>query len=82
MHLCYTYWHLLGHVVYKEGIKVDIAKIKVIIDLRPPINPKKIRIFLGHTGYYRKFIRHYLDITYPMDELFRIDVMFHCTEEC
>ena len=26
---------LLGHVVYKEGIKVDIAKIKVIIDLKP-----------------------------------------------
>src|SRR5271156_2993893 len=58
---------LLGHIVCKEGIKVDMAKIKVIIDLRPPTNLKKIRIFLGHTGYYRKFIRHYSDITFPMD---------------
>ena len=36
---------LLGHFVCKEGIKVDIAKIKFIIDLRPPVNPKQIRIF-------------------------------------
>ena len=72
---------LLGHVICKEGIKVDIAKIKVIIDLKPPTNPKQIRIFLGNTGYYRKFIRHYSYITYPMDELLRIDVPFHCTEE-
>ena len=73
---------LLGHVVYKEGIKVDISKIKVIIDLKPPVNPKQIRIFLGHTGYYRKFIRHYFDITYPMEEFLRIDVRYHWIEEC
>ena len=54
---------LLGHVVYKEGIKLDLAKIKVIIELKPPSNPKKNRIFIGHTGYYRKFIRHYSYIT-------------------
>ena len=58
---------LLEHVVYKEGIKVDIAKIKVIIDLKAPINSKQIRIFLGHTSYYRKFIRQYSDITYPLE---------------
>ena len=58
---------LLGHVVCKEGIKVDIAKIKVIIDLKPPVNPKQIRIFLGHKGYYKKLIRNYLDITYPIE---------------
>ena len=73
---------LLGHVVCKEGIKVDIAKIKVIIDLKPQVNLKQFIIFLGHIGYYRKFIRHYSYITYPMDELLRIDVPFHWTEEC
>ena len=73
---------ILGHVVCKEGIKVDISKIKVIIDLKPSVNPKQIRIFLGHTRYYRKFIRHYSNITYPMKELLRIDVPYHWTEEC
>ena len=71
---------LLGHVVYKEGIKVDISKIKVIIDLKPPVNPKQIRIFLGNTGYYKKFIRHYSNNAYPMEELLRIDVPYHWTE--
>ena len=40
---------LLGHVVCIEGIKVDLAKIKVIIDFKHPSDPKHIRIFLGHT---------------------------------
>ena len=73
---------LLGHVVCQQGIKVDIAKIKVIIDLKAPVNPKQIRIFLGHTGYYRKFIRQYSDITYPLEELFRADVPYHWKNEC
>ena len=68
---------LLGHVVCKEGIKVDIAKIKVIIDLNAPVNSKQIRIFLGYTGYYRKFIRQYFDITYPLEELLQEDVPYH-----
>ena len=50
---------LLGYVICKEGMKVDFAKIKIMLDLKPPFNPKKVRILLGHTGYYRKFIRHY-----------------------
>ena len=73
---------LLGHVVCKEGIKVDIAKVKVTIDLKAPINPKQIIKFLGHTRYYRKFIRQYSDITYPLEELLRVDVPYHWTNKC
>jgi len=71
----------LGHVVYKEGIKVDLAKIKFILDLKTPSNHKKIKIFLCHTRYYRKIIGHYSDITYPMDELLRINVTFYWSKE-
>lgn len=42
---------LLGHVVCNERIKVNLAKIKVILDLNPPINPKQVRAFLCHTRY-------------------------------
>jgi hypothetical protein len=56
-------------VVCKDGLKVGMEKIKIILDLKPSVYQKKIKIFLGHTGYYGKFIRHYLDITFPMDEL-------------
>ena len=42
---------LLGHFICKEGIKVDLEKIKVIPNQKPLINPKQIKIFLGHTEY-------------------------------
>ena len=58
---------LLGHIVCKEGIKVDFAKIKIILDLKPPMNPKQVRVLLGHIRYYRKFMRYYLDMTYPLE---------------
>ena len=62
---------LLGHIVWKERIKVDYAKIKIILELKPPVNPKQVRVLLGHTGYYKKFIRYYSDVTYPLEELLR-----------
>ena len=58
---------LLGHIVCKEGIKVDVAKIKIILDLKPLVNPKQVKVLLGHTGYYKKFIRYYSDMTYPLE---------------
>ena len=60
---------LLGHIICKEGIKVEFAKIKIILDLKPPVNPKQVRVLLGHIGYYIKFIRYYSDMTYPLEEL-------------
>ena len=38
----------------KYVFKVDFAKIKIILDLKPPVNPKQVRVLLGHTEYYRK----------------------------
>lgn len=69
-------------MVCKEGIKVDLAKIKIILNLKPPVNSKQVRIFLAHIGYYRKFIRHYSDITYPMEELLKANAPFTWNKEC
>ena len=68
---------LLGHIFYREGIKVDFAKIKIILDLKPLMNPKQVRVLLGHTRYYRKFIRHYSDMAYPLEELLTEDQEFN-----
>ena len=62
---------LLGHIVCKEGIKFDFTKIKIILDLKPPVNSNQVRVLLGHIGYYRKFIRYYSVMTYPLEELLR-----------
>ena len=72
----------MGHIVCKEGIKVEFAKIKIILDLKPPLNPKKVRVLLGNTGYYRKFIRHYSDMTYPLEELLKEYQEYEWTKEC
>ena len=73
---------LLGHIVCKEGIKVDFAKIKIILDLKPPVNSKQVKVLLRHRGYYRKFIGYYLDMTYALEELLREDKEFNWTKEC
>jgi hypothetical protein len=50
---------VLGHKVSEHGIEVDRAKIKVIEQLPPPTNVKGIRSFLGHVGFYRRFIKDF-----------------------
>jgi len=62
---------LLGNLTCKEGIKVDMEKIKIILDLKPPTNTKEITSLLGHTGYYINIIMHYFDITFSLDELLK-----------
>jgi hypothetical protein len=73
---------LLGHVVCKDGVKVDMGKIKIILNLKPLVKKKHIKIFLGHTWYYPKFIHHYLDITFPIDELLQKEIEFRWSQDC
>jgi hypothetical protein len=47
---------VLGHKISEKGVEVDMAKIEVIEQLPPPTNVKGIQSFLGHAGFYRRFI--------------------------
>jgi hypothetical protein len=53
---------VLGHKISEKGIKVDKAKIEVIDQLPPPTNVKGIRSFLGHAGFYQRFIQNFSQI--------------------
>jgi len=55
--------------VSERGIKVDKAKIQVIEQLPPPVNVKGIRSFLGHTGFYRRFIKDFSQIARPLTNM-------------
>ena len=61
----------LGHVISKEGVKVDPEKIKSITKWPNPTNISKLRGFLELTGYYRRFIRNYAHRTAPLSNLLK-----------
>jgi hypothetical protein len=67
---------LLGHIICKQELLVDPAKIAVIVNLLPPKTIHQRRATLGHTGYYRKFIKGYAQITTSMEKILRKDMKF------
>ena len=54
-------------------------KVAIILDLPPPTSVTQLISVLGHTGYYRKFIRGYAEITTPMEKLLKKDAKFQWT---
>ncbi|WVZ85119.1 hypothetical protein U9M48_032073 [Paspalum notatum var. saurae] len=68
--------------ISKRGIEVDRAKIEVIEQLPPPTNIKAIRSFLGHAGFYRRFIKNFSHIARPLTNLLAKDAPFMFDEEC
>jgi hypothetical protein len=55
---------------------VDHTKIAVILDLQPPTSVIHLRGTLGHTGYYKNFIKGYAQITTPMEKLLKKEAKF------
>nr|GFA48338.1 reverse transcriptase domain-containing protein [Tanacetum cinerariifolium] len=73
---------VLGHKISKKGIEVDKAKIEVISKLPHPTTVKGIRSFLGHAGFYRRFIKDFLKISRPMTHLLEKNSPFIFSNEC
>lgn len=73
---------LMGHVVCRQGLMVDLVKIAVILNLEVSRSVKQLCTTLGHTGYYRKFIKGYAPITAPMEKLLKKDAAFYWNEDC
>ncbi|CAL2228629.1 unnamed protein product [Prunus armeniaca] len=73
---------VLGHIISCRGIEVDKAKIDVVRSLQPPTTVKEIRSFLGHAGFYRRFIKDFSKISRPLCQLLGKDVEFEFNEEC
>ena len=73
---------VLGHKISSRGIEVDKAKVEVIEKLPPPTSVKGVRSFLGHAGFYRRFIKDFSKITKPLCNLLIKDAPFKITDEC
>ena len=59
----------LGHVVSEQGIRTDPDKTEALKTWHVPDNIKKLRSFLGFTGYYRRFVKDYSKIVKPLNDL-------------
>ncbi|GJT70930.1 reverse transcriptase domain-containing protein [Tanacetum coccineum] len=64
------------------GIEVDRAKIDVIAKLPYPTNVKGVRSFLGHVGFYRRFIKDFSMISKLMTQLLMKDTKFDFSDDC
>ncbi|XP_071729222.1 uncharacterized protein [Rutidosis leptorrhynchoides] len=73
---------VLGHKISKAGIEVDKAKVTAIKDLPIPSDVKAIRSFLGHSGFYRRFIKDFSKIARPMTKLLEKDQPFLFDDAC
>ncbi|GJY71712.1 reverse transcriptase domain-containing protein [Tanacetum coccineum] len=73
---------VLGHKVSSAGLEVDKAKKDVISKLPPPTNIKGVRSFLGHAGFYRRFIKDFSKIARPLTKLLEKDTPFEFNDEC
>ena len=74
--------HYLGHLISPEGISPLPNKLDSIKHMPVPNSAKEIKQFLGLTGYYRKFVPRFADISRPLTTLTKKDVKFEWTSAC
>ena len=65
-HFWVKYRLILGHVVSRDEISIDEAKVKLILKMPPPSNEKQLQGFMGYVGYYRHFIKMFDEKARPM----------------
>jgi hypothetical protein len=73
---------VLVHVISERGIEVDKAKVETVEQLPPPTDVKSLRSFLGHAGFYRRFIKDFSKIIKLLTHLLQKDVAFYFDEKC
>ncbi|KAL0289248.1 UNVERIFIED_CONTAM: putative mitochondrial protein [Sesamum angustifolium] len=72
----------LGHVVSKEGVQPDPAKVKAILEWEPPKNVSEVRCFLGLAGYYRRFVKDFSVAAKPITNLLKKNAPFNLNDKC
>ena len=73
---------VLGHKISTAVLEVDKEKVSIIKSLMPPTTVKGIRSFLGHAGFYRRFIRDFSKVARPLCRLLVKDTKFEFDESC
>ncbi|KAM1277781.1 hypothetical protein ACFX2J_029884 [Malus domestica] len=73
---------VLGHIISEKGIEVDKSKIDLVRHLPSPTSVREVRSFLGHAGFYRRFIKDFSKVAQPLCRLLQKEMAFEFTKEC
>nr|GFA03741.1 reverse transcriptase domain-containing protein [Tanacetum cinerariifolium] len=73
---------VFGHKISKNKLEVDLAKVDVITKIPHPTTLKGVRSFLGHVGFYRRFIHDFSKISRPMSHLLEKETPFVFSKDC
>lgn len=65
----------LGHIVGKDGIKVDPKKTASVQNWPKPTTTQELRSFLGLANYFRRFIQGYSTMVAPLTSLLKKESM-------
>ena len=53
---------LLGHIISKDGIKIDPERVSAILKVGEPRSKKEIQSFLGQVNFLRRFVPSFAEI--------------------
>ncbi|KAI2664272.1 Transposon Tf2-9 polyprotein [Labeo rohita] len=70
----------LGHVVSADGISMDLAKVRAVIDWPIPDSRTALQRFLGFANFYRRFIRNFSQVAAPLTALTSTQTRFVWSE--
>ncbi|MCO5582547.1 hypothetical protein L7F22_036444 [Adiantum nelumboides] len=73
--------HNPGHIVSKDGVRMDLAKVEVIKSWPNLKTVHDVQSFLGLCSYYRRFIRNFIEIASPLHALQKKGVTFRWTQK-
>jgi hypothetical protein len=72
----------LGHIISVDGIRMDPAKVAAVKEWTYPKDKKSLQMFLGFANFYRRFIRTFSDLTFPLTRLLLKDAKFDWSSKC
>ena len=73
---------VLGHIISSKGIEIDKAKVDLISNFPPPKIVREVRFYLGHAGFYRRFIKDFSKIFRPLYNLLAKNEPFVFDDSC
>ncbi|CAN6692802.1 unnamed protein product [Malus baccata var. baccata] len=81
-HFMVSHGLVLGHIISEKGIEVDKSKVELVSSLPLPTTVREVLSFLGHAGFYCRFMKDFSMISRPLCRLLQKDVTFDMNEEC